>query len=266
MRLPPDRCALIGMVHLLPLPGSPGWGGSMGPVLEAARRDARALVDGGCDALLVENMGDLPFLRGRVEPETVAAAALCVSAVADLGRPVGVQLLAAANREALGVAVAAGASFVRVEAFAYAHVADEGWLDACAGDLLRARRALGADVQVWADVKKKHAAHAVTADLDLAEAARGAAFCGADALIVTGARTGAVTALADVEAAREAGLPVLVGSGVTAEDAPALARVASGLIVGTWLKEAGDWRRPVDPGKVRALRQAVDAASRGASP
>ncbi|MCO5164923.1 MAG: BtpA/SgcQ family protein [Planctomycetes bacterium] len=264
MRLAPDRCALIGMVHLPPLPGSPGWGGAMGPVLEAARRDARALVEGGCDALLVENMGDLPFLRGRVEPETVAAAALCVSAVAELGRPVGVQLLAAANREALGVAVAAGASFVRVEAFAYAHVADEGWLDACAGDLLRARRALGADVQVWADVKKKHAAHAVTADLDLGEAARGAAFCGADALVVTGARTGAATAPADLEAAKLAGLPVVVGSGVTDDDAPALAPRAQGVIVGTWLKEEGDWRRPVDPARVRALRQALDAVVRGA--
>jgi uncharacterized protein len=253
-----DRCALVGMVHLQALPGSPAWQGSMRQVVEAALADARALLAGGCDALLVENMGDLPFLRGRVEPETVAAAALCVQAVAALGAPTGVQLLAAANREALGVAVAAGATFVRAEAFAYAHVADEGWLDACAGDLLRARRALGADaVQVWADVKKKHAAHAVTGDLSLEEVARGAAFCGADALVVTGARTGAPTSLEDVEAARAAGLPVLVGSGVTAGAATPLAARAQGLIVGTSLKQGGDWRRPVDVERVRALRRAL---------
>ncbi len=261
MHLAPDRCALIGMVHLAPLPGSAGWGGSMRAVLDAALADGRALVEGGCDALLVENMGDLPFLRGRVEPETVAAAALCVQAVAGLGRPTGVQLLAAANREALGVAVAAGASFVRVEAFAYAHVADEGWLDACAGALVRARRALGAEgVRLWADVKKKHAAHAVTADLGLEEVARGTAFCGADALVVTGARTGAACAVADVDAARAAGLPVLVGSGVTADAVAPLVSRAQGLIVGTSLKERGDWRRPVEVARVRALRAAIDEA------
>jgi membrane complex biogenesis BtpA family protein len=252
-----ERCLLIGMVHLRALPGSPGWDGDMGEVVDAALGDARALIDGGSDALIVENMADAPYLRGRVEPETVAAAALATRAVVGLGLPVGVQLLAAANREALGVAVASGARFVRVEAFAYAHVADEGWLDACAAELLRARAALGADVEVWADVKKKHAAHAVTGDLSLEEAAHGAAFSGADALIVTGTRTGAPTSTGDVRAARVAGLPVVVGSGVTDVDAAALGREAQALIVGSWLKRGGDWRNPVDPARVRALRAAM---------
>ena len=112
------------MVHLRPLPGSPNWTGEMGPILEAAQKDAHALVDGGCDALLVENMGDLPYLRGRVEPETVAAMSLAVARVSEMGVPVGVQLLAGANREALEFT--ATNSFIRVEAFAYGHVADEG--------------------------------------------------------------------------------------------------------------------------------------------
>ena len=164
----PGKPALVGMVHALALPGSPAWplgGGAprMQKILDQARRDAEALLDGGCDALIVENMHDLPYLRGRVAPETVAAMTLVTAAVVAFGRPTGVQVLAAANREALGVAVAAGATFIRVEAFAYAHVADEGWLDASAGELLRARAALGADVAVWADIKKKHSAHAVTA-------------------------------------------------------------------------------------------------------
>jgi membrane complex biogenesis BtpA family protein len=255
------RCSLVGMVHLLPLPGSPRWAGDMGAVLDAARRDAERLIEGGCDALLVENMGDLPYLRGRVHPETVAAAALATGAVAAMGAPVGVQLLAGANREALGVAVASGASFLRVEAFAYAHVADEGWLDACAGELLRARSGLRAGVAIWADVRKKHAAHAVTADLSLADVAKGAAFCGADALIVTGASTGETTDPGDVEAAREAGLPVVVGSGVTDRDAGSLATMADALIVGSWVKEDGDWRRPVSVDRVRRLREVMDAAS-----
>lgn len=256
-RVEPGRCALIGMVHLRPLPGSPGWAGDLGAALEAARLDAELLLEGGCDALIVENMGDRPYLRGQVLPETVAAMALATERVVRLGAPTGVQILAGANREALGVAVAAGARFVRVEAFAYAHVADEGWMDACAGELTRARAALGRPVELWADVQKKHAAHAVTADLDLAELARGHAFCGADALIVTGLATGRAADPGDVRAAAEAGLPVLVGSGVDEHNAGALATMAQGLIVGTALKRDGDWRRPVDPARVRAIRQAM---------
>ncbi|MCA9567845.1 MAG: BtpA/SgcQ family protein [Myxococcales bacterium] len=252
------RPALVGMVHLEALPGAPGWQGDLQRVLAAADRDAHRLVEGGCDALLVENMGDLPWLRGSVPPWTVAAMALAVERVVALGKPTGLQVLAAANREALGIAVATGARFVRVEGFAWAHVADEGWIDACAGELLRDRRALGADVAVWADVQKKHSAHAVTADLSLADLAHGTAFAGADVLIATGTSTGRPTSPADVDAMKAAGLPVAVGSGVTPESIPAL-RAADALIVGSWLKEDGDWRRPVDTARVRALRVALDA-------
>ncbi len=255
----PHDAALIGMVHLEPLPGSPRWSGEMAALLAAAVRDAEALLEGGCDALIVENMGDLPYLRGRVDPETVAAMALAVDRVRQVAgaTPVGLQLLAAANREALGVAVACGARFLRVEGFAYAHVADEGWIEACAADLLRARRALGADVAVWADIQKKHSAHAVTADLDLGQWAHGAAFCGADCVIVTGEATGASTPAASVTAARAGGLPVAVGSGVTPADAAALGAVADGLIVGSALKVDGRWRNPVDVDRVRAVRAAL---------
>lgn len=254
-----DECAFIGMVHLEPLPGSPGYRGSMKHVLESALRDAERLIEGGVDALLVENMGDLPYLRGHATPETTAAMAVATHQLASLGKPIGVQILAAANLEALGVAVAAGASFVRVEAFAYAHVADEGWLDASAGSLLRARRNLNAEVSIWADIKKKHAAHAVTADLSLEDIARGSVFCGADALIVTGRSTGDLTAFEDMEAAASADRPVLVGSGVTALQAPQLRRRASGVIVGTALKEDSDWTKPVSVARVRAIKEALCA-------
>lgn len=254
-----SRPALVGMVHLKPLPGSPRWTGrSLAHTRDAALRDAVALLQGGCDALIVENMGDAPYLRGAVPPEVVAAMAICTADIVDLDAPVGVQVLAGANREALGVAVAAGAHFVRVEAFAYAHVADEGWLDASAGPLLRARRALGANhIAVWADVQKKHAAHAVTADLSLSALARGAAFCGADVLIVTGGETGEPTDIDAVRQVRAAGLPVAVGSGVTVDDAHELASLADVLIVGSALKKGGDWRRKVSRRRVRAMRQSM---------
>lgn len=252
------RPALVGMVHLRPLPGSPRWAGDLPTVREAALADARTLLAGGVDALLIENMHDTPYLRGHVHPETVAAFAVIAAEVVRLGAPTGIQVLAAANREALGIAVATGASFIRVEAFAYAHVADEGWLQASAGELLRARSALGARVAVWADVQKKHASHAVTADLGIDELCRGTAFCGADGLVITGRETGAPTDPQDVAVARDAGLPVAVGSGVTPQQVPLL-RHADALIVGSWLKEDGDWRRPVDLERVRAMRDAVQA-------
>jgi len=246
------RTALIGMVHLRPLPGAPRWKGSMTKVLDAARRDAQTLRKGGCDALLVENMGDVPWLKGRVDPWTVAAMTLAVQAVQEQGIPVGVQVLAAANRESLGIAAVTGAAFIRVEGFAYGHVADEGWIEACAGPLLRERAALGCEVEVWADVRKKHAAHAVTADIPLDDLAAGTAFCGADALIVTGGTTGQPPAREDLADMRRPGLPVIVGSGISPHTAPALGD-ADAWIVGSWLKENGDWRRPVDIQRVRTL-------------
>jgi membrane complex biogenesis BtpA family protein len=257
--LPDGRAALVGVVHVLPLPGSPRWNGDIGAVRDAARRDAEALAAGGCDAIIVENMHDRPYLKDGVPPETVAAMTLATADVVGFGVPVGVQVLAGANREALGVAVATGAAFVRVEGWAYGHVADEGWIEASAAEVTRVRAALRADVAIVADVQKKHAAHAATADLSLAELAHGAGFCDADAVVVTGSRTGASTSVDDVREAATAGLPVWVGSGVTPADAAALAREARALIVGSWLKEDGDWRNAVEKRRVVALRAAMGA-------
>ena len=250
-------CELVGMVHLLPLPGSAGWSGDMDAVEKAALRDAVCLIKGGCDALLVENMGDAPYLKGGVHPETVAAMSRIAREVVRLGIPTGIQILAGANVEALGVAVASGAMFIRAEGFAYGHVADEGWIEASAGPLLRERAKLRSEVQIWADVQKKHASHATTADLSLDELAHGHAFCGADALIATGSRTGARTREADLKELVAAGLPVVVGSGVDVEDAAVLAIHADALIVGSAIKEHGDWRMPVDLARVRALSEIV---------
>lgn len=248
-----DRPALVGMVHLLPTPGSPRWGGSMADLLNAAERDADLLVEGGCDALLVENMADMPYLRGEVPAEVVAAMALATERVIARGVPTGIQVLAGANHQALGVAAATGAHFLRVEGFAYAHVADEGWMDACAGPLTRRRAELCPSVALWTDVQKKHAAHAVTADIPLADLAHGYAFCGADALIITGSTTGHRTNPEQVTTAKTAHLPVVVGSGITADNAHEFAH-ADALIVGSWLKVDGKWQNPVDPDRVRALR------------
>lgn len=252
--------SLIGMVHLQPLPGSPRWAGSMDRVTEAALADARALVEGGIDALLVENYGDVPFTPGRVEPATVAA----MSAVAHEIRrvlpavPLGINVLKNDGRAALAVATAVGAAFIRVNVHAGAVVADQGVVQSDAYALLRDRRLLSADVLLLADVQGKHAVP--LAPVDIEHEARDLVHRGlADALVVTGQATGEATAMADVKRVRGAvrDVPVLVGSGVTPETAPELLSIADALIVGTFVKRDGDVGKPVDPARVRRLVDAV---------
>jgi hypothetical protein len=241
---------LIGMVHVLPLPGSPRWQGSMDRVTAAAVEDARALVAAGFDALLLENYGDAPFTAGRVEPATVAALAIVAGELrrAVPGVALGVNVLKNDGRAALAVAAAAGGRFVRVNVHAGAVVADQGVVQSDAYALLRDRRLLDADVAVWADVGGKHAAP--LAPVALEQHARDLVQRGlADALVVSGSATGEPTPLADVKRVRGAvpDVPLVVGSGVTPESVAELLSVADGAIVGTWVKRGGDVRNPVDP-------------------
>lgn len=247
------HCSIVGMVHTLPLPGSPNWAGDMEQICARAISDAEALVQGGCDALIIENMADVPYLNGAVYPETLVAFTRVVEAIRHISIPKGLQILAGANEQAMALATVCGLDFIRVEGFAYGHVADEGWMDACAGPLLRQRKALDSSVQIWADVQKKHAAHTLTSDLTLAELTHGAVFCGADVCIVTGRATGEETNIAHVQEAKKAGRPVAVGSGVTPDNVSALAHAADALIVGSWFKEDGAWQNPVDLHRVQSL-------------
>jgi len=190
----------------------------------------------------------------------VAAMAVIAREVRHESRlPLGVQILAAANREALAVAMASGAAFIRAEAFVFAHVADEGLLEAGAGELLRYRRAIGAEsVRVFADIKKKHSAHAITADVSLVETARAAEFFLADGVIVTGSATGQAADPGEVAATSQTvAIPTIVGSGITPEN---LTRYASadGFIVGSALKHDGLWSNPLDPARVEAMARAFE--------
>jgi len=202
-------------------------------------------------------MHDVPYLRREVGPEIVAGMTAVGEKVrAAVRLPLGVQVLAGANRAALAVAQAIDGCFIRAEGFAFAAVADEGLLEeADAGPLLRYRRAIGAEaIRILADVKKKHSAHAITADVDLPDTARAAAFLGADALVVSGAATGERTRLEDLDAVRAAtALPVVVGSGAAAETVAELLRHADAVIVGSSLKRDGHWANELDPARVEAF-------------
>lgn len=252
--------ALIGAIHVGGLPGTPRAQGSVDALAEAAAEEARRYRAAGFHGLIIENMHDRPYLKGAVGPEVVAAMVAVgreVRRAAPL--PLGVQVLAGANREALAVALACGACFVRVEGFVFAHVADEGLIEASAGELLRYRRAIGAeDVRVFADVKKKHAAHALTADVDLVETAHAAEFFLADAVIVTGVASGRPTQPAEVAAVAAAvSVPTLVGSGVNADNIREYP-TADAFIVGTWLKLDGVWSNALDPARLQLLVRAFE--------
>lgn len=240
---------IIGMIHVGALPGTPRACDGLPRIVEQAVREALVYRDAGLDAIAIENMHDIPYLRGGVGPEITAAMTVVGREVKRaVGLPCGVQILAGANREALAVALAAGLDFARVEGFVFGHVADEGYIESCAGDLMRYRRQIGAEsVRVFTDIKKKHSAHAVTADVDIAETARAARFFLSDGVIVTGTSTGSAADLRELEQVRGAvDIPVMVGSGVTLDNVDAYLAVADGLIVGSWLKQDGRWERPVD--------------------
>lgn len=249
------------MVHVGALPGTPRGAKSIPELAAAAVNEARLYARAGVDAILLENMHDAPYLNGRVGPEIVAAMTAVGTAVrAQVPLPLGVQILAAANIEALAVALAIGAEFVRVENFAYAHVADEGLMPmAAAGPLLRYRRAIGAEgIRIFSDIKKKHASHALTADIDLAEAAATAKFCGADGLIVTGPATGRAADPHELRALRPtASLPVWIGSGVTADNVEQYWALADGFIVGSAFKRGGAWANPLDGRRVQQFMAVV---------
>lgn len=261
------RKALLGMVHVGALPGSPRAGGrSVADIAQQAAEEAELLVSAGFDGVIIENMHDTPYLKREVGPEIVASmTAVGVKAREAIGSDaaLGVQILAGANRAALAVAHAIGAGFIRAEGFVYSAIADEGLLDtADAGPLLRYRRMIGAeDVRILCDIKKKHSSHAITADVDLAETARAAEFFRADGVIVTGTATGRPTKVDDVRAVRTATkLPLAIGSGTTPANIRETFEYADAVIVGSWYKQDGDWQNPPDEKRVRELVEAADRA------
>ncbi|KJE90642.1 BtpA family protein [Capsaspora owczarzaki ATCC 30864] len=277
---------IIGMVHVPAFPGTPASAMPMKTIIERCVTDARALIAGGVDGLLVENANDVPYVnasRHPLGPEIVAGMTAVVAAIkgdasykrtAARPLPIGIQVLAAANKEALAVALATDCQFIRAEGFVFGSVADEGYIDASAPELLRARKMLGAsDIQVLTDIKKKHSSHAITADLSDADTVEAARFFNIDGVILSGKTTGHATEPARVaDAVRRFStttlgaqatelLPVLVGSGVTSENIAGYSH-AHTLIVGTTFRVNGLLSAPIDEAAVRRLIQARDAIRR----
>jgi uncharacterized protein len=241
------------MIHLSPLPGAPLFV-SIEDVLEHAMRDARAIRDGGGDGFVVENFGDRPFTRSRVEAETVAAMTRLVTELArEVRLPFGVNVLRNDALSALAIAAATGASFVRVNVHTGAMVTDQGVIEGDAYATLRKRVAPAPDVLIFADHLVKHATPLGT--VDPVQSAKDLRLRGlADALIVSGAETGAPADASRLRALRAVlnDTPLLLGSGLSEENASAFGE-ADGAIVGTSIKAEGRVDGPVDPARVERV-------------
>jgi membrane complex biogenesis BtpA family protein len=251
------------MVHLLPLPGSPGYGGSVDEVLIRALEDASHLSEGGLDGILVENYGDTPFFPDRVPTETLATLAVVVrEVVKNTTLPVGVNVLRNDAEAALAVAVGAGARFIRVNVHTGAMFTDQGLLEGKAHQTLRKRAVLDASVAILADVLVKHATP--PPGLTLTSAARNTWIRGrADGLVLTGTETGQQVdpeKVRMVKAAMPEEAKVWIGSGANQENAPGLFEVADGFIVGSALQTGGLAGNGIEPARVRAF---MDALRRG---
>jgi hypothetical protein len=253
------RKTLIGVVHLKPLPGAPRWEGNLQALIDFAVADARAYERGGAHAIFIENFGDVPFTKGAVAPETIAAmTAAGVAIRAAVKLPIGFNVLRNDARAALALCAACDGDFIRVNIHTGAMLTDQGLIEGDAFNTLRYRARVRPGAAIFADVHVKHAVplgdwNIEVSALDTVE--RGLA----DALIVSGVGTGQAADPAEVERVRRAcpHTKLLLGSGVNVANVKDYLRFADGVIVGSSLKKDGKLANPVDPKRVAALAKAM---------
>lgn len=250
---------VIGVVHLLPLPTSPRWGGSLRTVIDRAEQEAVALASGGVDGIIVENFFDAPFPKDQVDPAVVSAISLVVHRLMHLVTlPIGINVLRNDAHSAMAIASCVQAHFIRVNVLTGVMATDQGLIEGQAHQLLRYRRELGSDVKILADVLVKHARPLGSPNLTTAVQEtidRGLA----DGVILSGWATGSPPSLEDLELATAAAhdTPVFIGSGASWENIPQLIQSADGVIVSSSLKRRGQIDQPIDPIRVSQFVEAM---------
>jgi membrane complex biogenesis BtpA family protein len=259
----PTKNPIIGVVHLLPLPTSARWGGSLKAVIERAEQEATALAAGGIDGIIVENFFDAPFTKDQVNPAVISAMTLIVDRIMNLVVvPVGLNLLRNDAKGALAIASCVNAQFIRVNVLNGIMATDQGLIEGNAHEILRFRRELGSDIAIFADVLVKHARplgtpNLTTAVQDTIERSL------ADAVILSGWATGSPPTLEDLELATAAakGTPVLIGSGANWDNIGQLMQAADGAIVASSLKRQGMIHETIDPIRVAQFIEAAREVS-----
>jgi len=257
--------SIIGMVHVGALPGTPKNDRPIADLISDALSDAMILQEEEVDAIMIENMHDRPYLNREVGSEIIASMTAIACALRSVIKvPLGIQILAGANKAALAVALAGGFDFIRAEGFVFGHLADEGMINSDAGELLRYRKQIGADrVKIFTDIKKKHSSHAVSSDVTIAETAKAAEFFLSDGVIVTGSSTGEKPSLEELKQVKSSvKIPVLIGSGIDTVNIHEYWNWADGFIIGSSLKKDGNWGNEVDRERVKHFIKTINQLSR----
>jgi uncharacterized protein len=250
---------IIGVVHLLPLPTSARWGGSLSAIIDRAEQEAVALASGGVNSIIIENFFDAPFPKSRVDPAVVSAMTMIVSRLRELvSMPIGINVLRNDSLSAMAIASCTGAAFIRVNVLSGVMATDQGLIEGCAHELLRYRRELGSDVKIIADVLVKHAQPLSSSDITTAVQEtidRGLA----DAIILSGVATGCPPSLEDLMQAKAAAgkTPIIIGSGADFSNISNLMQFADGVIVSSSLKRQGKIENSIDPIRVSQFVEAM---------
>ena len=247
---------IIGMIHLKALPGAPRYDGNLNQIYDLALADADALIEGGVNAVQIENQFDVPYLTGNdIGPETVA----CLTTAAMKIRshfpeiPLGINVHLNGAEQAMAIAKAADAQFIRCFNLMNAYISNSGYIGAAAPSLMRYRKSIDAEnIMIFGDFQVKHGSHAITADRTLSEKAHDIQVSGADAAILTGMATGiAPDPMLIDDIKKNLCIPLLIGSGLNAQNLPQLWPKIDGAIVGSGFKKDGVLSAPVDLERVR---------------
>lgn len=252
---------VIGVIHIDALPGTPKYKGDVKNIISKAIKEASVYMDSGVNAIIIENMHDVPYLNKTAGHEISTVMSIIGYEVKNrTALPCGIQILAGANIQAIAAAHSAGLDFIRSEGFVFSHIADEGEFQSDAGELLRYRKQIGAEnILIFADVKKKHSSHTITKDLSVSETAKAAEFFLSDGVIVTGKATGTETNVDDVKSIKAAiSVPVIIGSGITADNISNYHAFADAFIVGSYFKKGGLWSNGVDAVRVKKLMRVIN--------
>jgi membrane complex biogenesis BtpA family protein len=243
------KTPVIGVTHLLPLPGSPKYDGM--PVRDVAANaveETKVMVDNGVNAIIFENFHDMPFLK-EVGPETTAAMTFIGQTLKEkFSIPLGICLLQADGIGAIAIAKAIELTFIRAPYYTETYVVDTGLIDSIAGKLQRFKTFLKCNAYVLADVHIKHAFPLLQRPIEQsAEDTLGRGL--ADAIIVTGLKTGGETNPEDIKRVRNAlpDAPLIVGSGVSVENVQQYLPYVDGIIISTGFRKNKALDEKMDP-------------------
>ena len=256
-----SKKTLIGMVHLRALPGTPLNKLNIEQITQIAIEETEIYMKYDIDAIIVENMFDVPYLNREVGPEIVSIIAVICSKIKQMfKKPVGIQILGGCNKYSLAAAYASGCDFIRAEGFVFSHIGDEGFMNSDAGELLRYRKSIGADnIKVFTDIKKKHSSHSITSDLSIEVISQNAEFFLSDGIIVTGSCTGKEASIEEIiNVKKSVKIPVLIGSGLTALNIENYISLCDGFIIGSYFKKEGIWSNEIDEERLLKFKSQWD--------